>query len=382
MSQAWPRVRLGRLLTRSEERAEIRPDRSYRQITVRLWGAGVALRDKVSGMKIRARMRYIAREGQFILSRIDARNGAFGLVPDFLDGAVVSSDFPCFDIDQARLLPVYLEWMSKTHGFVELCQKASEGTTNRVRLQLDRFSRLEIPLPPLVEQRRIVARIEELAAKVEAARALREEVAEGIQRLVPSLHCELAQSRMVRVGDILTLDEQKEDIVFGEQYPQVGIKSFGKGLFGKRAIDASQTSYKAFNRLYEGAVVLSQVKGWEGAIAVCGRDLAGFYASPEYRTFRCIPGEALPDYLADLVVTPWFYSRLDAATRGVGARRQRTRPELFLDLEVPMPRIEQQQTAIPIFERARVILEHQAVAAEALDALLPSILDKAFKGEL
>jgi type I restriction enzyme S subunit len=63
--------------------------------------------------------------------------------------------------------------MSKTRSFVEICKAASEGTTNRVRLQEDRFLRMTIPLPPLPEQRRIVARIEEMAAKINEARTLR-----------------------------------------------------------------------------------------------------------------------------------------------------------------------------------------------------------------
>ena len=79
-SRAWPKAKLGNVLTRSKERVEIRPARNYKQVTVRLWGEGVILRNEVSGMKIRARTRYVAHEGHFILSRIDARNGAFGIV--------------------------------------------------------------------------------------------------------------------------------------------------------------------------------------------------------------------------------------------------------------------------------------------------------------
>jgi type I restriction enzyme S subunit len=115
------------------------------------------------------------------------------LVPESLDGAVVSNDFPSFNIDRQRLAPRFLEWMSKTQAFVALCRAASEGTTNRVRLQVDRFMAPGIPLPPLEEQRRIVARIDELAARVEAARALRQQAAEELQNLVMSIHTVVLQ---------------------------------------------------------------------------------------------------------------------------------------------------------------------------------------------
>jgi type I restriction enzyme S subunit len=112
------------------------------------------------------------------VSRIDARNGAMGLVPPTLDGALVTYDFPLFWVNSDRLIPSFLSWLSKTNNFVELCQHASEGTTNRIRLKEERFLALDIPLPPLSQQKRIVARIEELAGLINEARSLRQQVTE------------------------------------------------------------------------------------------------------------------------------------------------------------------------------------------------------------
>lgn len=131
MHSPWPMVPLGKVLTKSEERIEIQPDRKYLQVTVRLCGRGVVLRNEVSGDRIAAKKRSVVRPQQFILSRIDARNGAFGLVPDFLNGAIVSNDFPAFDVDHMRILPRFLEWMSSTQAFVDLCRVAGEGTTGQ-----------------------------------------------------------------------------------------------------------------------------------------------------------------------------------------------------------------------------------------------------------
>ncbi len=131
----WQEVTLGSVLTKTDEWADISPDQLYKQVTVRLWGKGVVLRSEVEGSTVAADRQRVARAGQFILSRIDARNGALGLVPVELDGAIVTNDFPSFAVDQERLLPAYLAWLSNTSEFVRLCQAASEGTTNRVRLQ-------------------------------------------------------------------------------------------------------------------------------------------------------------------------------------------------------------------------------------------------------
>jgi type I restriction enzyme, S subunit len=85
--------------------------------------------------------RFVANAGQFITSRIDARNGAMGLVPKSLDGALVTNDFPLFDLNTERLEPRFLGWLCRAADFIELCRPASEGTANRVRLK-EQISRM------------------------------------------------------------------------------------------------------------------------------------------------------------------------------------------------------------------------------------------------
>ena len=121
----WPTVRLGEVLRRSDETIELQPHVAYRQITVKLWGKGVVLRGILTGAEIAASWQMVARRGQFILSRIDARNGALGIVPPELDEAIVTNDFPVFNIVENRLLPTYFGWMCRTASFVEECKRAT-----------------------------------------------------------------------------------------------------------------------------------------------------------------------------------------------------------------------------------------------------------------
>jgi type I restriction enzyme S subunit len=183
----WPTVSLGEVLRHSEETIKLQPDAEYRQITVKLWGKGVVLRGILTGAEIAASRQMVARRGQFILSRIDARNCALGIVPPELDGAIVTNDFPVFNVVEKSLLPAYLGWMCRTASFVGECKRASEGTTNRVRMQEDKFLTRGILLPPLAEQRRVVAQIEELAAQIHEARTLRHQAAEEAEALTQSL---------------------------------------------------------------------------------------------------------------------------------------------------------------------------------------------------
>jgi len=152
----------GELLDPATETIQSEPDRIYRQISVRLWGAGLVERDQISGIQMASTRRRRVRAGQFLVSRIDARNGAVGVVPDELDGALVTNDFPVFSVRQEIMLPQYLNWLTKTGRFVHLCVRASEGTTNRVRLKIKTFLGMTIPVPPLEEQRRIVTLLENI----------------------------------------------------------------------------------------------------------------------------------------------------------------------------------------------------------------------------
>jgi type I restriction enzyme, S subunit len=67
---------------------------------------------------------------------------------------------------------------------------------------------------------------------------------------------------------------------------------------------------------------------------------------------------------------------------GVGARRERTRPEQFLNIEIPMPDLPSQQIGERMFAEVDALKRLQAETATELDALLPAILDRVFKVEI
>ena len=378
---ARSQVSIGDFLTRSYEWVEPEPEQIYKRITARLWGKGLTLRAKVPGSTIAAARQLCARSGQFLVSRIDARHGAFGIVPDELGGALVSNDFPCFDIDARLVIPRYFEWYSRTSAFVDLCRRASEGSTNRVRLKEDELLKMQIPLPSLDEQWRIVARLDRVALLVEKAQRSLEQLDGEAVLLTQSLHAHLSSEQGRTFGELIELWEDKETVEAETSYPQVGIKGFGGGLFSKASVRGSETSYRAFNRLHEGLLVVSQPKGWEGAVAICDQALAGWFVSPEYRTFRCREGQLLPHYLNMLIRTPWFQTQLTKLTRGQGARRERLRPEMLLMMETKMPSVGAQAKAIRIADRCNSLRTLREMTAVDLNAFVPAMLREDFGGE-
>ena len=381
MSNSWPMVPLGEILT---ERQEVPPADGLAKGEIRIL-AKIAFDDgKIqlrTGTETRTGM-ILVRPGDLVVSGINAAKGAIAIYEDGNSEPIAATiHYGAYIPNRERAEVRYLWWLLRSGTFRDLLFEFVPGGI-KTELKARRFLPIPIPLPPLPEQRRIVARLEELAAKIAEARSLRQRGAEEVDAFVVSVHMHLAGKRRKRLGEIVKLDEEQVPVALNGAYPQSGVKSFGAGLFPKPAISASETTYKAFNRLYEGALVLSQVKGWEGAVAVCPANLAGWFVSPEYRTFRCIEGEARPRYLAALVRTEWFWERLVHATRGVGARRERTRPEQFLNIEIPMPEFDQQRQGEKLFGQVDILKHLQAETVPELDAMLPSVLDRAFKGDL
>ncbi len=401
MSAAYPLVPLGEVLTKSKEQVEISPHQRYKQVTIKLWGQGVVLRDEVVGAEIAGAKRFVVRPQQFILSRIDARNGAFGLVPDLLDGAVVSNDFPTFASSPSLILPDFLGWMSKTRSFVDLCRAASEGTTNRVRLKEDRFMIMKIPLPPLSEQRRIVARIEELAARIEEARGLRRQAVEEAEALIQAARRTFTAN--VTLNDWVPLSACVQRIENGwspscENRPATeeewGVLKVGAVSFGKY----NATENKALPAILEpkpeyevssGDFLMSRAntKDLVGACAIVEEARPRLMLSD--KIFRFVFKEDVlleSRYLSHVLKSPALRSQIENGATGTSPTMKNISKGKVLNLLLPRLSLEEQRSIVAYLDslQAKVdsLKQLQAETAAELDALLPSVLDRAFKGKL
>ena len=248
MTKAWQQHKLGDLLTRSGEAAQPAADAEYKEITIRLWGKGVLERGRISGAAVNGR-RFIARKNQFIASRIDARNGAMGIVPESLDGALVTNDFPLFEVNQEHILPQYMGWLCRTPAFVDLCARASEGTTNRVRLKEDEFLRLEIQIPDTNEQQRIVIQIDTVQQKLLAADKLRSSIDRDIASLLAVRFQEtLTHAQWLPMSDVAPLVRREVAIESESNYSELGVRSFFKGAFIRRKVVGAEFTWQ---KLYQ-----------------------------------------------------------------------------------------------------------------------------------
>jgi type I restriction enzyme S subunit len=392
MTKQWPTARLGELLKRSDEAIDPQPDTEYREITVRLWGNGVVERGRVLGGALTGR-RFVAHGGQFIASRIDARNGAMGLVPSSLDGALVTNDFPLFDLNTELLEPAFLGWLCRTASFVGLCLRASEGTTNRVRLKEERFLSLEVSLPPLAEQQRVVARIEELSAKVNEASSLRHDATEAAKAL--QLH--IARDLFPKPSDRVVADWVRFQTGYAfksEWFSESGVRLVRNANVGHGTLDWGEAARLPESRcaefsrfaLQEGDIVITLdrpiISTGVKVARVRKEDLPCLLLQRVARA-QFLGDALLPDYFFQWLHSPHFIGAIDPG-RSNGVPHISHKSVEAIPFAVPT--ISEQRRIVAELDALQAQIEtlkrQQAAAAAELDALLPAVLDRAFKGEL
>lgn len=392
MSDAWPSVSLGECLVKNEDWIRLDQTAEYREVTVRLWGRGVVLRGVTTGAEIAADTRVRVRTGQFILSRIDARNGASGIVPPELDGAVVSSDFPAFNVRRDRMLPEYLGWMAKTRAFVDRCIAASEGTTNRVRLKEDRFLAASIPLPPLAEQRRIVARLDALAAKIEEAKRLTNVVVHQCAALIRA-----AMDREFRSeNDRASLESVCESVVDnlhttpqydGDEFACVRSQDVGWGTLNYgTALRTSSAEFTERTRRAEpraGDIVFVR-EGDVGRCAVVDGSTR-FSLGQRVMMLRPAAGRIAPEFLMLQLISPPVLDRQILSGK-TGTTSHHVNIKHLRTVAVWCPPSEVQREVLTrvgsLRNRVGGLVAESQDRASKLDALLPSLLNRAFAGAL
>ncbi len=394
MSNAWPMVRLGEVLTRSAETVVISPDSEYREVTVKLWGKGVVLRGIISGAQIAGSRRFVAKSGQFILSRIDARHGATGIVPSELNSAVVTNDFPLFNLELGLLDAEFFGWLTKTRTFVELCRQASEGTTNRVRLQEKRFLSLEIPLPPLSEQRRTVARIEELAAKVTEAQSLRKKASEEAETLLTTtrrVSMSTCEARFVELEDVCSaiIDNLHSNPSYAETgVPCVRSPDVGYGCLDlEGALRTDETEFR--RRTVRGEpqvddIVLVREGGGTGKCALVA-PRQRFSLGQRVMMLRPNPKKILPTFFLHQLLSPLVQEN-QIRSRCKGSASPHLNIGALKRFVLRLPSLSEQNRIVAYLDNVQAKLAAlkllQSETAAELDAMLPAILDRAFKGEL
>jgi type I restriction enzyme, S subunit len=399
MSAAWPNTALGEVLAPAIREYHVDPSAKYPLLGVRLDGQGPFHRETVLGTQTSATRLYRVKAGDFIYSRLFAWRGAFGLIKENLDDHFVSSEFPTFTPIGNRVDPKYLNYWFRLPDVLRQVEADCSGSTplTRNRYKEQFFYALQIPLPPLDEQRHIVARIEKLAVKVEKARRLRETASEEASALVPA-HLGAVFGNLADHYSVHPLGELSSHIVDGPHQtpsyladksgvPFVTVKNM---VTGKLSFDdlnyVSAEDHREFTkrcRAERGDVLYSKDGATKGRPCYVDTDNEfSFFVS--VALIKPLRDRLDSRYLVHLLNSSWIKDRMIDKSRGdmiphIVLREIRAFP-------VPLPSLDKQREIVATLDTLHIKVDAmktlQAKTAAELNAMLPAILDKAFKGAL
>ena len=380
----WPLVPLGEVVAKSEDRAVVTADQEYPNFGIYSFGRGLFIKPPIQGSSSSAKSLYRAKANQFVYSRLFAFEGAYGAVPPEFDEFFVSNEFPLFTCDDSRVAPEYLGWIFRNPSIWPDVARLTTGMGNRrQRIKPEALLNYEIPLPPLKEQQRIVVRIDHLAAKIEEAHQTAQQIEDGWRALLRSKFSQVITGALRdKMANVAPLVRRKIEPRLGEEYCELGVRSFGKGTFHKPPLDYLSVGSKKLYRIDPGDLVFNNVFAWEGAIAVAQPEDEGRFGS--HRFITCVPpnGVATADFLCFYFSTPEGLEKIGKASPGGAGRNRTLGLKKLAEIEVPVPPYEKQVEFGRLIHKVRAMQAAQHDAGSKLDAMLPSILDRAFRRAL
>lgn len=375
----WPKVALGGILSQDKNYINCLEPKFYPKLSVKLYGKGVVLDTPVNGADVRMTKHQLAKSGQVILSEIWGKKGAIGIVPTEGDGALCTSHFFLFDIDESKAIRGYVTWLLSGNFLESQLDLKAKGTTGYAAVRPNHFLAATIPLPSLHEQHTIVARLNAVAEKARQVEAKLDEIETDAERLLAIRFREaIAGADWRTMVEVAPLVRREVDADLEGSYPELGIRSFGKGSFHKPPLSGADVGTKRLYSIEPGDLVFSNVFAWEGAIAVAKPNDAGRFGSHRFITCLANPNAASPEFLRYYFLTTEGLEKIGEASPGGAGRNRTLGLEKLMALQVPIPVLAKQQAFDTLQVKVAAIKAKHAETRQALKALLPSLLAQTF----
>ena len=382
INNAWREVKLGSILRYLDARIKLDDEKEYLTITVKRRHGGLETRERHFGHQIVSKKQFELVPDAFIISRVQCWHQAYAIVGQVPQNTIASANYDQFSVSPEVDLRFFW-WLSHSPAFTETIRSSAVGVVIE-KMVFDRNEWLSksIRLPPLSEQRRIVARVDEIAAQIQEARHLRKQVAEESNALCREILACDRNAKPTPMRELVKLLPPDVVAQANETYPFAGVYCFGRGVFKAHDKSGMDFAYPRLTRLKTGNFVYPKLMAWEGAFGVVTPECDGCVVSTEFPVFKVVEDRVLPEVLDTYFRTPSVWPAIAGASTGTNVRRRRLNPSDFLDYKIPLPSMAVQLKLRAVRSQVDALKRLHAETAAELDALMPAILDRAFKGEL
>jgi type I restriction enzyme S subunit len=389
------RVRVGEVLALQRREVGVEPDAVYEEIGVRSFGRGIFHKEPVSGIELGSKRVFRIEPGDLVLSNVFAWEGAIAVASDAEKGRIGSHRFMTFTPRDGRIDASWARWWFLSEPGLEMIGQASPGSAGRNRtLAIDRFEALQIPLPPVDEQRRVADRLERFATAAAQLGAARRESLPTLTGLVEARIAEVfsdeaASMPIAALGEVRGGIQKSSDRAPGAnpvRYLTVAHVGRDKICFDDvRHFEVPPSEVEA-RRLHPGDVLIIEGNGSSQQI---GRSAVFPGAAETYvhqnHVIRVRPRRDLiePDYLNVFLNSPPGQLAVQAQARTSSGLLSLSVGRINQIL-VPVPSLVDQRSHLD--EVRRLQREHDRVAIltgrfdSVTAALVPAALNEAFAG--
>jgi type I restriction enzyme S subunit len=362
---------------------EIDATTEYTQIGIRSFGRAIFHRDPCHAEEL-SKLRYFqVNPERLIISNIMAWEGAVALSSEAERGCIGSNRFLSYKaVDEVDL--GYLNYYFQSIAGREAIRSASTGTVSRNQtLSIHDFENLRVPAPKLAEQRRLATKLDTLTTKVEGIEFLRSHFSDLRGKLQESMVHRAQQSAVMRVHVGEALSSARTPIAIDPEsfYRAIGMRSFGKGIIRYPSASGSDLSKLNYFRFPSGALALSNIKAWEGAIGVTTQEDLGYIASNRFLFYVPSSGNVDISYLRYYFLSKQGLAQISACSPGAADRNRTLGVKRFEAIQLTLPPIELQVKTAHVLHSLTNGLRTSHMS-RTLSALRPALLSAAFGGRL
>ena len=349
---------------------------------------------------------FYAHSGDIVVSKIDLKNGAVGIVPEELSDVVVTNHFAVYEPDLEKLLPNYFQLIIQAKFFKTHLWRNKVGAEGRKEVKLDFFEALEIPLPSIAIQRAIVDRWQTAQAKLKAAdqrvEALRANINAqffkdlGLNPPVPTdypkvfavwwedlLRWSVSYNQAAQSGEditqgsypVLELNEILEAVQYGTSEkanssqsgtPVIRMNNLVDGFLDVSNLKHVQLPEKVKNNLVlrYGDILFNRTNSKElvGKCAVFKLEDEYIFASYLIRV-KIDDTKATPDFIACVINSRIGRQQIDALSRQIIGQANVNSEELR-SLQIPLPPLDVQKAIVQRVEVGRKAIAREREAAD------------------
>lgn len=165
-------------------------------------------------------------------------------------------------------------------------------------------------------------------------------------------------------------------------YTALGLRSHGKGTFFRTIDDPEQVQMDTLYQVKKDDLIVNITFAWEGAVAIVSEEDEQALVSHRFPTFIFDHAKALPQYLRQVVMTPWFIFKMGLVSPGGAGRNRVLNKKDFLRIAIPLPELDEQEQIADVLKEVDHEISLLKQQIEALKQQKKGLMQRLLTGQV